>query len=85
MIWSQTTWRWLETKLVEWVAFAPGYSRTLLTRLCRLNLVGEEKGGDYNIVFVLDRTPMFSVYSERGGQPFKHEVSPRPCGSANHH
>lgn len=23
---------------------------------------------------VLDKTPMFSVYSQRNGQPFKHEV-----------
>ncbi|KAK4703793.1 ubiquitin-like domain-containing CTD phosphatase 1, partial [Phenoliferia sp. Uapishka_3] len=56
VIWSQTSWRWLETKLVE------------------LNLVGDDKAGDYNIIFVLDRAPMFSVYSERNGQPFKHEV-----------
>ncbi|KAM0756613.1 HAD-superfamily subfamily IIID h [Meredithblackwellia eburnea MCA 4105] len=56
VIWSQTSWRWLETKLVE------------------LQILGDEKRGDYNIIFVLDRTPMFSVYSERNGQPFKHEV-----------
>ncbi|KAL8283726.1 hypothetical protein RQP46_005521 [Phenoliferia psychrophenolica] len=56
VIWSQTSWRWLETKLVE------------------LNLVGEGSNPDYNIIFVLDRTPMFSVYSERAGQAFKHEV-----------
>lgn len=29
---------------------------------------------DYSICFVLDRTSMFPVYSERNGKPFKHEV-----------
>ncbi|KAI5478438.1 ubiquitin-like domain-containing CTD phosphatase 1 [Pseudohyphozyma bogoriensis] len=60
VIWSQTSWRWLETKLVE------------------LNILGEEKAGDYHIPFVLDRTPMFSVYSERDGKSFKHEVKALP-------
>jgi hypothetical protein len=38
---SQTSWRWLETKLVE------------------LRIIGDDKMGDYPIVCVLDRTPMY--------------------------
>ncbi|GAA5913996.1 hypothetical protein JCM6882_002593 [Rhodosporidiobolus microsporus] len=56
IFWSQTSWRWLEQKLIE------------------LDLVGPSKKGDYNIVTTLDRTPMFSVYSERDGKSWKHEV-----------
>lgn len=58
VIWSQTSWKWLEQKLVE------------------LSILGTESAQDYPIVFVLDRKPMFSVYSEREGKPFKHEVKP---------
>ncbi|KAH8917436.1 ubiquitin family proteint [Atractiella rhizophila] len=55
VIWSQTSWRYLEGKLVE------------------LGMIG---GGEMkcHICFVLDRTPMFSVYSTRHNKPFKHEV-----------
>ncbi|GAA5997955.1 hypothetical protein JCM5350_007916 [Sporobolomyces pararoseus] len=56
IIWSQTSWRWLEQKVVE------------------LDIIGPSKRGDYPIVTTIDRKPMFSVYSERKGQPFKHEV-----------
>ncbi|GAA6013232.1 hypothetical protein JCM11491_006322 [Sporobolomyces phaffii] len=56
VIWSQTSWRWLEQKLVE------------------LDVIGPSKRGDYPVVTTIDRKPMFSVYSERKGQPFKHEV-----------
>ncbi|GAA6036906.1 hypothetical protein JCM8097_006347 [Rhodosporidiobolus ruineniae] len=55
IFWSQTSWRWLETKLVE------------------MEVIGQD-GRDYNVVTTLDRTPMFSVYSEREGKPWKHEV-----------
>lgn len=48
-VWSQTSWRWLEVKLIE------------------LNMLGNP---DYNISFVIDRTPMFKIQSPAG----KHEV-----------
>lgn len=48
-VWSQTSWRWLEIKLVE------------------LNMLGNP---DYNISFVIDRTPMFKIHSKIG----THEV-----------
>ncbi|SNX86235.1 uncharacterized protein MEPE_04944 [Melanopsichium pennsylvanicum] len=48
-VWSQTSWRWLEVKLVE------------------LNMLGNP---DYNISFVIDRTPMFKIHSRAG----THEV-----------
>ncbi|WVQ85088.1 HAD hydrolase, family IIID [Cryptococcus sp. DSM 104549] len=57
VIWSQTHWRWLETKLVE------------------LDLVGNEER-NYKISFVSDRTTMFPVFTQRNGQPYKHEVKP---------
>ncbi|SCV68280.1 BQ2448_401 [Microbotryum intermedium] len=60
VIWSQTSWRWLETKLVE------------------LDIIGESAPGRYNIITTLDRTPMFSVYSQREGKPYKHEVKALP-------
>lgn len=50
-IWSQTSWRWLEVKLIE------------------LNMLAHEA---YNISFVLDRTPMFSIKTKDR----KHEVKP---------
>lgn len=56
VIWSQTSWRWLEQKLVE------------------LDIIGPSKRADYPVVTTIDRKPMFSVYSERKGKPFKHEV-----------
>ncbi|GAA5869654.1 hypothetical protein JCM1840_000546 [Sporobolomyces johnsonii] len=56
VIWSQTSWRWLEQKLVE------------------LDVIGPSRKGDYHIVTTLSRDPMFSVYSEREGKPWKHEV-----------
>ncbi|KAJ7766784.1 HAD-like domain-containing protein [Mycena metata] len=48
-IWSQTSWIWLETKLVE------------------LEMVGADR--NYHISFVLDKTPMFTVFTERDGKP----------------
>lgn len=36
-------------------------------------MVGDESK-QYKISFVLDRHPMFSVWSTRHGKPFKHEV-----------
>ncbi|BGP36786.1 hypothetical protein JCM10449v2_000688 [Rhodotorula kratochvilovae] len=55
IVWSQTSWRWLEQKLIE------------------LNMIGPTKRGDYHIVTTIDRTPMFSIYSERDGKPWAHE------------
>lgn len=55
VFWSQTSWRYLESKLVE------------------LQILGQD-APDYPVVFTLDRTPMFSVYSIRHDKPFKHEV-----------
>ncbi|EGN95644.1 hypothetical protein SERLA73DRAFT_186777 [Serpula lacrymans var. lacrymans S7.3] len=55
-IWSQTSWIWLETKLVE------------------LGMVGSNR--DYHISFVLDKTCMFTVFTERSGQPYSHHVKP---------
>ncbi|EPQ57908.1 HAD IIID h [Gloeophyllum trabeum ATCC 11539] len=55
-IWSQTSWVWLETKLVE------------------VGMLGTER--NYKISFVLDKTTMFSVFSTRNGQPYRHHVKP---------
>ncbi|SPO28915.1 uncharacterized protein UTRI_05040_B [Ustilago trichophora] len=49
-VWSQTSWRWLEVKLVE------------------LNMLGNP---DYNISFVIDRTPMFRIHSRAGSHEVK--------------
>lgn len=48
-VWSQTSWRWLEVKLIE------------------LGMLGNP---DYQISFVIDRTPMFKIQSKVG----THEV-----------
>ncbi|KAL0059995.1 hypothetical protein AAF712_013231 [Marasmius tenuissimus] len=53
-IWSQTTWVWLETKLVE------------------LEMIGANR--NYQISFVLDKTCMFTVFSERDGKQWQHSV-----------
>jgi ubiquitin-like domain-containing CTD phosphatase 1 len=53
-IWSQTSWIWLEAKLVE------------------LGMVGSTR--NYQISFVLDKTCMFAVFTERNGQPYTHHV-----------
>ncbi|KAF7311350.1 HAD subfamily IIID h [Mycena kentingensis (nom. inval.)] len=53
-IWSQTSWVWLETKLVE------------------LGMVGGTR--NYQISFVLDKTPMFTVFSTRDNKPWQHSV-----------
>jgi ubiquitin-like domain-containing CTD phosphatase 1 len=53
-IWSQTSWIWLETKLVE------------------LGMLGSDR--DYQISFVLDKTCMFTVFTERGNTPYTHSV-----------
>ena len=44
-----------------------------LSKLIELGMVGDDSK-NYKISFVLDRHPMFSVYSVRHGKPFKHEV-----------
>ncbi|KAF8720580.1 hypothetical protein AX14_010924 [Amanita brunnescens Koide BX004] len=53
-IWSQTSWVWLETKLVE------------------LGMVGSNR--NYHISFVLDKTSMFTVFTEREGKTWTHSV-----------
>jgi ubiquitin-like domain-containing CTD phosphatase 1 len=53
-IWSQTSWIWLETKLVE------------------LEMIGSDR--PYKISFVLDKSPMFTVFSQRNGKTFQHSV-----------
>lgn len=53
-IWSQTSWVWLETKLVE------------------LGMIGSDRS--YQISFVLDKTSMFTVFTEREGKPWIHSV-----------
>jgi len=53
-IWSQTSWIWLETKLVE------------------LGMIGSDR--NYQISFVLDKTCMFTVFTERNGKPWTHSV-----------
>jgi len=55
-IWSQTSWIWLETKLVE------------------LGMIGSSRS--YQISFVLDKTCMFTVFTERDGKPWSHSVKP---------
>ncbi|KAK0211162.1 HAD subfamily IIID h [Desarmillaria ectypa] len=55
-IWSQTSWIWLETKLVE------------------LGMVGGNR--NYQISFVLDKTSMFTVFSQRDNKPWQHSVKP---------
>ncbi|RSH91132.1 hypothetical protein EHS25_010308 [Saitozyma podzolica] len=56
VIWSQTHWSWLETKLVE------------------LGVIGGPR--NYKVCFVADRTTMFPIFSQKNGQPYKHEVKP---------
>ncbi|KAF8623572.1 hypothetical protein AX15_006340 [Amanita polypyramis BW_CC] len=53
-IWSQTSWVWLETKLVE------------------LGMIGSDR--NYHISFVLDKTSMFTVFTEREGKSWTHSV-----------
>ncbi|KAI0273463.1 HAD IIID h [Gloeopeniophorella convolvens] len=53
-IWSQTSWIWVETKLVE------------------LGMLGGSQ--NYQISFVLDKGPMFTVFSKREGKPYSHHV-----------
>lgn len=55
-IWSQTSWVWLEAKLVE------------------LGIIGS--ANNYHISFVLDKTSMFTVFTERDGKPWTHSVKP---------
>jgi len=55
-IWSQTSWVWLETKLIE------------------LGMLGGSQ--TYQISFVLDKTPMFTVFSKRDGKSYSHHVKP---------
>lgn len=56
VVWSQTSWRWLETKLTE---------------------LGMLTHPGYKICFVLDKTSMFSVTSQkRDGTKVKHQVKP---------
>ncbi|KAK4057984.1 hypothetical protein OIO90_000723 [Microbotryomycetes sp. JL221] len=56
VIWSQTSWRFLEQKLIE------------------LDIIGENARHGYPVISTIDRRAMFSVYSQKNGKPFKHEV-----------
>ncbi|KAM0793299.1 hypothetical protein ACM66B_000759 [Microbotryomycetes sp. NB124-2] len=56
VIWSQTSWRFLEQKLIE------------------LDIIGETARNGYPVVSTIDRRAMFSVYSQKNGKPYKHEV-----------
>ncbi|KAI0722407.1 HAD subfamily IIID h [Fomitopsis betulina] len=60
-VWSQTSWIWLETKLVELGMIGGGHNYEV---------------GAYqtNVRTVLDKKPMFSVFSKRDGKPYKHHV-----------
>ena len=54
VMWSQTSWRWLEIKLIE------------------LGMLADQR---YRISFVLDKTSMFHVISQKSnGSDFKHQV-----------
>lgn len=44
----------------------------LETKLSELGMVGADK--EYKIAFVLDKKPMFTVFSKRDGQDFTHQV-----------
>ncbi|EIM89778.1 HAD subfamily IIID h, partial [Stereum hirsutum FP-91666 SS1] len=61
-IWSQTSWIWLETKLVE------------------LGMLGSNQ--PYKVCFaatffcMLDKTSMFTVFSQREGETYRHSVKP---------
>ncbi|WVR06359.1 HAD hydrolase, family IIID [Kwoniella sp. DSM 27419] len=48
--------------------------RWLEVKLIELGMVGGEHS--YKISFVADRTTMFPVFTQRNGQPYKHEVKP---------
>ncbi|KAI0664697.1 HAD-like domain-containing protein, partial [Cubamyces menziesii] len=60
-IWSQTSWMWLEAKLVELGMLGP------LASHMDDRLTTSENA-------VLDKTCMFTVFSKRNGQPYKHSV-----------
>jgi ubiquitin-like domain-containing CTD phosphatase 1 len=66
----------------DYVIWSQTHWRWLEQKLIELDMVGPSKKGSYNIVSTLDRTPMFSVYSEKGGKPYKHEVKVRPTASS---
>ncbi|KAF9066328.1 hypothetical protein BDP27DRAFT_1544839 [Rhodocollybia butyracea] len=53
---SQTSWIWLETKLVE------------------LNMIGANRNYQVSVVNILDKTSMFTVFTERDGKPWQHSV-----------
>jgi ubiquitin-like domain-containing CTD phosphatase 1 len=85
-IWSQTSWIWLETKLVELgiVSLTRDYkvskvgplqsaqTRLDCIRYCHTNLKLRSLNGD----IVLDKTAMFSVFSTRNGRDYRHSVKP---------
>lgn len=39
-----------------------------------LNIIGETSRYPYPVLTTVDRRPMFSVYSQRDGKSYKHEV-----------
>ncbi|KAJ7864822.1 HAD-like domain-containing protein [Mycena olivaceomarginata] len=73
-IWSQTSWIWLGLS-----GMFDDRLRNLIfplkeTKLVELGMIGSLK--NYHISFVLDKTPMFTVFTERDGKPWKHSVKP---------
>lgn len=62
VIWSQTSWRWLESKLVELCVFPLGSplrflpDRSLFSNFLR-GMLGDDSR-NYKISFVVDRRPM---------------------------
>ncbi|KIM86178.1 hypothetical protein PILCRDRAFT_816102 [Piloderma croceum F 1598] len=72
-IWSQTSWIWLETKLVELgmlgsdrnykISFGDNLTGILTVNTCILMVCP-----------VLDKTCMFTVFTERGNTPYTHSV-----------
>jgi len=91
VVWSQTSWRWLETKLIEVrlkrlntaiqgclpssVLFP--YSLMLFSKLRLLSKLGMVTHPGYKFSFVLDKTSMFTVVStKRDGTSVKHHVKP---------
>lgn len=74
----QTSWRWLESKLTELGMIVSLLSSPLCcqSRLTRHRFQGEEDRRGYKISFVVDRRPMFTIFTSKNGQPYKHECVP---------
>ncbi|KAH9977387.1 HAD-like domain-containing protein [Lactifluus volemus] len=66
-IWSQTSWIWLETKLIELGML--GGSQSYQVRSGSMT-------STTSLFTVLDKTPMFTVFSKRDGKSYSHHVKP---------